>query len=408
MRRDLAQDLKLRLGQDQTVPIRLGLDTLRELGHRDTRLVPAGPPQPARSAAILAAQHGARRLDAAGIDLELLGGRVDLAAETGGQRTQLRLPHRAPVVARRPRHVDPHAAQLGQRHVVGNVDDERTFDPLEQRSYLPELFRGQIAELDIESRARKPRLAVPQAQHDLAVRRVRGNGAGRKHAGRNAGLGKPRHGRDPSIGGATPREPHAMRPRDHARDPGRGLREIGWRVGRLQPVHDTVQALVRAFDAGEEMQDAFVDAKGARGQRIARPHIEKPPVAQRLLPAERAPMRVGQRRERQRESGLAALRVALRRSAELREAAIQLHARAKQKRGAFEAREIETLAQRAERGAFRALLRQCGCVFLAACVSEQRRMHRPERGDEPCLIFFLPCPGRAHGQLTVICGRSWP
>src|SRR5579862_2504630 len=117
-------------------------------------------------------------------------------------------------------------------------------------------------------------------------------------------------------------------------------------------------------------------------------------------------MRIGQRRERQREGGIAALGIALRRGAELREAAVQLDARAEQKRGAFEARKLEPLAQRAEGCAFRALLRQRRRVLFTAGISEQRRMYRPERGDEPRLVCFLPCPGRADGQLTVTCGRS--
>src|SRR5262245_61557709 len=102
------------------------------------------------------------------------------------------------------------------------------------------------------------------------------------------------------------------------------------------------------------MEDAFIYAKRPSRERRAdrsarRGKLDQPPMTQRGVRRERAPMRLWQRREHQTKRWITTLRVSLRGGARGNKPGVELHPRAHQNDVALEWREAKELAERLQR-----------------------------------------------------------
>jgi hypothetical protein len=163
------------------------------------------------------------------------------------------------------------------------------------------------------------------------------------------------------------------------------------RLGGRNRLDEPAQTLLDRGRAGEVVEDALVDPERARRQRVPG-ELDEVPAPERAAGAERAPVRAGQRGEREPEGGMRVARVAVRRRARRGEGRVELDARAEQDDVALERREPERGAQRGERARLETL---CCCLYLVdrglvPGVPPQRLAQARELGGQRALIRRAP------------------
>ena len=237
-----------------------------------------------------------------------------------GRANQPAPPRRAPL-ATRCLLVGGAVAVTSSRHPPGDdrarlarTHDQRPADALQQPRERQRLGGRRLVVRASAPRRRPARSRAPTA---ATARRARSDrrAAVPPAAPRRAGRASPP--RPPRPAGNRPRRRAAARPCSAiGRHPGSGLRRgfaLRWHevrgIGRRQDFQQRCQPFVELAHAREAVQHALVDAQGCLRQRRPVAGLDQPPAAQRRIGAQRAPVRLRQRAERQAEGRVRARRV---------------------------------------------------------------------------------------------------
>jgi carbamoyl-phosphate synthase small subunit len=342
------------------------------------------------------------------VDRETLPSSVDRAeVELVGEGTivvgaERRAPDRVLLGACRPLDVHAQRGLPGIGRSLAGRDEREARDGVEEARDRGEIVLG--VAVDEQRRRTQYRFTPAQARERVAI----GHGGGDRRAGQDLET-QPDRG---ASGGGDRALGRLIAPREHDEWPtagrtltlperGEAVGDRGLRrrqVGRLdRRADDADESLVELVDSCEVVQDALVDPEDAADRRIAGRELDETPAPQRRTRSDRAPVRAGQRGQREAERG-AGNASGLRSGARVREVAVQLDARAQQQHEALEGREAERVAHGVEcrisqlRGVGRG---SAHGAFPPSTMAVERGAHFLERRDQ------MPLVGGHHGIGTV-------